>query len=196
VKTVLFLGRIHPVKGLDLLLDAWATVMDRFPDWRLLVVGTDSAYGVQGGYLRKLKVLTQNLKLKRIEFFEPAYGNAKLSVYREANLFVLPTCSENFGITVAEALAAGTPAIVTKGAPWQGLEMNRSGWWIDFGVGALVGALAEAMAESPDALAERGLNGREWMIREFSWCILGQKMHQTYQWLIMGGERPAWVRVN
>lgn len=195
-RTLLFLGRIHPKKGIDLLLRAWAGIMEHFPDWRLLVVGTDTGYGVQGGYLERMKILTAKLKLKRTEFVEPLYGEAKWSAYREADLFVLPTHSENFGMTVAEALAAGTPAIVTKGAPWQGLQTYRAGWWIDIGVDALVASLQEAMAASPDELARRGTNGREWMILEFSWYNLGKKMDQTYQWLIEGGEAPSWVRTN
>jgi glycosyltransferase involved in cell wall biosynthesis len=195
-RTLLFLGRIHPIKGVDVLLRAWAGIMDRYPDWQLLVVGSDKGDGKESGYLEQLKALTAKLKLKRIEFVEPLYGEAKLSAYREADLFVLPTHSENFGITVAEALAAGTPAIVTKGAPWQGLETYGAGWWIDIGVDALVASLAEAMAESSDELAQRGLNGREWMIRELSWRKLGKKMDQTYQWLIAGGEHPAWVRMD
>lgn len=195
-RTLLFLGRIHPVKGVDVLLRAWAGIMDRFPDWQLLVMGTDAGYGDQGRYLERMKALAAVLKLKRMEFGEPLYGEAKLSAYREADLFVLPTHSENFGITVAEALAAGTPVIVTKGAPWQGLQTYRAGWWIDIGVDALVASLEEAMAASPDELARRGINGREWMIREFSWHNLGKKMDQTYQWLIEDGEHPSWVRMN
>ncbi|MBZ0159596.1 MAG: glycosyltransferase [bacterium] len=195
-RTLLFLGRIHPVKGVDVLLNAWAAVTDRFPNWQLLVVGTDTGYGVQGGYLEQMNALAAKLKLKRLEFVGPLYGETKWSTYREADLFVLPTHSENFGITVAEALAAGTPAIVTKGAPWQGLQTYHAGWWIDIGVDPLVASLEEAMAESPDELARRGIRGREWMVREFSWHHLGKKMDQTYQWLVEGGEHPAWVRMN
>lgn len=194
--TVLFLGRIHPVKGVDVLLNAWAGVMDRFPDWRLLVVGTDMGYGVQGGYLEQMKALAAKLKLKRMEFVGPLYGEAKWSAYREADLFILPTHSENFGMTVAEALAAGTPAIVTKGAPWGGLEKQGAGWWIANGIDALVAGLKEAMGQSPDELAQRGMNGREWMMREFSWQTVGSRMDQTYHWLIKGGEIPSWVRMD
>jgi glycosyltransferase involved in cell wall biosynthesis len=195
-RTLLFLGRFHPVKGIDVLLNAWAGVMDCFPDWQLLVVGTDMGYRKQGGYLEKMKALAAKLKLKRVNFADPLYGEAKLSAYREADLFVLPSHSESFGMTVAEALAAGTPAIVTKGAPWHGLETHRSGWWIDIGVDALVACLKEAMAQSPDELARRGINGREWMIREFLWQTVGSKMDQTYHWLIAGGEIPSWVRMD
>ncbi|MGP1666720.1 MAG: glycosyltransferase, partial [Rhodanobacter sp.] len=126
IRTLLFLGRLHPVKGIDILLNAWAAVMYRFPEWRLLVVGTDTGYGDQGGYLGQMKALATKLGLTRANFVGPAYGAAKISAYREADLFVLSSRSENFGVTVAEALAAGTPAIVTKSAPWQGLQTYRA----------------------------------------------------------------------
>ena len=192
-RNLLFLGRIHPVKGVDILLNAWASVMDRFPNWRLSIAGPDAASGKHSGYNERMKALAANLQLKRVEFLGPLYGDAKLSAYREADLFVLPTHSENFGMTVAEALAAGTPAIVTKGAPWQGLNTYRSGWWIDIGIDSLVPCLHEAMAQSPDELARYGINGREWMIREFSWQTIGKRMDQTYHWVIEGGEVPSWI---
>lgn len=196
LRTLLFLGRIHPVKGIDVLLSAWEGVMDRFPDWRLLVVGTDRGYRTQGGYLEQMKALAAKLKLKRMDFVEPLYGEAKLSAYREADLFVLPSHSENFGMTVAEALAAGTPAIATEGAPWQGLQVNRAGWWIRNGVDSLVACLEEAMSESSEELVQRGHYGREWMIREFSWQNVGREMDLTYRWLLHGEEMPAWVRMH
>jgi len=194
-RTLLFLGRIHPDKGVDILLNAWAAVMDRFPDWRLLVVGTDTGYG-GGGYLDRMKALSAELKLKRMQFVGALYGEAKLSAYQEAELFILPTHSENFGLTVAEALAAGTPAIVTKGAPWSGLERHRAGWWIDLGIDPLIACLNEAMAQPQDELARRGINGREWMIRDFSWQTIGHRMDQTYHWLNGRGAVPSWIRVH
>ena len=78
---------------------------------------------------------------------------------------VLPTLNENFGLTVAEALAAGTPAISTKGASWSGLEREGCGWWIDHGVEPLAAALAHAMALPREALKAMGDKGREWMVR-------------------------------
>jgi len=196
LRTLLFLGRIHPQKGVNVLLTSWAAVMDHFPQWRLQLVGTDRAYGRVDGYLEQMKQLAAKLKLKRVEFVDPLYGKAKLMAYREADLFVLPTHSENFGVTVAEALAAGTPVIVTKGAPWEGLKTHRAGWWINVGVDPLVAALRQAMAESSDELAKRGFNGREWMIQDFSWATIGIKMDQTYRWLIDGGKTPSWVKTE
>ncbi len=135
-RTLLFLGRVHPSKGLDLLLPAWRAVQDRFTDWRLIIAGPDN-----GGYLKRVQTLSDQLQLKRIEFLGELKGEQKWEAYREAELFVLPTYSENFGMTVAEALAAGVPAIVSKGAPWPGLEMRRVGWWIDVGLDPLVTSL-------------------------------------------------------
>lgn len=195
-RTVLFLGRLHKIKGVDILLEAWAKVMDHFPHWRLFIVGTDASYGDKGGYLQEMKALAFKLQLKRLEFRGPLYGEVKLSAYREADLFVLPSHSENFGVTVAEALAAGTPVIVTKGAPWEGLETHHAGWWINVGLDALVTALGQAMAESSDELTQRGLNGREWMMKDFSWTSIGIRMDHTYRWLIDGGKAPSWVKTH
>jgi glycosyltransferase involved in cell wall biosynthesis len=196
IRTLLFLGRIHPVKGVDSLLRAWAEVSDGFQDWRLLVVGTDAGYSDQAGYLEKMKSLATRLGLKRVEFADPLYGEAKWSAYGAAELFVLPSHSENFGITVAEALAAGTPAIVTRGAPWSELDNREAGWWIDDGVEALVAALKKAMALPPAELARRGANGSAWMTREFSWSTIGSRMDRTYRWLTEGGPAPSWVRLD
>jgi glycosyltransferase involved in cell wall biosynthesis len=194
LRTLLFLGRIHPVKGLDTLLYAWGAVLDRFPDWRLRVVGDDAIYGPSRGYLQKIRELAEALQLKRVDFSGPLYGDAKWSAYRAADLLVLPTHSENFGMAVAESLAAGTPVIVTRGAPWEGLVTQDAGWWIDLGLDSLVAALEEAMSHSRQDLQAFGAKGREWMKREYSWPVAARRMRRTYEWLMGGGGRPAWVR--
>lgn len=190
-RTLLFLGRVHPKKGLDLLLPAWQVVQDRFPDWQLQIVGPDN-----NGYLTKMQKLAMALRLKRVEFRGSLSGEKKAQAYRMADLFVLPTYSENFGMTVAEALAAGTPAIVSTGAPWEGLNPRGAGWWIDIGVDPLVACLVKALAMSPDTLAEMGLRGREWMQTEYSWARIGEQMALTYRWLLSGDKKPEWVIEN
>ncbi len=188
LRTLLFLGRIHPKKGLDMLLPAWRAVQSRFQDWRLRIVGQDN-----GGYLDQMRSLATELGLERIEFSGPLYGHDKWRVYGEADLFVLPTYSENFGMAVAEALSAGTPTIVTRGAPWHDLESYGAGWWIEIGLDPLVACLETAMSLSPRDLAAMGQRGRDWMVREYSWSRIGWQMAETYRWMLQGGERPAWV---
>lgn len=187
-RTLLFLGRIHPKKGIDLLLPAWAAVQDRFPEWRLQIVGPDN-----GGYLEQMRHLAQDLGLRRVEFSGPLFDEQKWDAYRQADLFVLPTYSENFGMSVAEALAAGTPAIVSKGAPWDGLGKNNAGWWIDIGLDPLVACLESALSRSFDDLVEMGEAGRRWMVNDYSWESIGQQMAATYRWVLGKGEKPSCV---
>lgn len=187
-RTLLFLGRIHPKKGIDILLPAWRAVQDHFPEWRLQIVGPDNR-----GYLKQMQHLASDLHLERVEFSGVLFGEQKHLTYRQADLFVLPTYSENFGISVAEALAAGTPAIVTKGAPWSGLEKHGAGWWIDIGLDALINCLEEAMGFSQANLSKMGLRGQNWMEAEYSWNQVGKQMMETYQWILHGGNKPDFI---
>lgn len=188
MRTLLYLGRVHPIKGLDNLLPAWKKLQLRFPDWQLKIVGPDNK-----GYLREMKRLALTLKLQRIEFAGPLFGTCKTQAYCDADLFVLPTYSENFGMTVAESLAAGTPAIVTSGAPWGGLDENKAGWWIDVGKEPLITCLQSAMAKSSAELDRMGRNGRNWMEKDFSWEHVAQNMKKTYGWLLKENEKPECV---
>jgi len=190
-RRLLFLGRIHPIKGIDELLRAWGTLEKKFPDWELFIVGPDNE-----GYLYQMKALAKYLNIERVMFPGPVYGEEKRKVYQSADLFILPTHSESFGMVVAEALANALPVIVTKEAPWQGLENHECGWWINTGEDPLIECLKEALSLQKEELESRGLNGRVWMEREFSWLHIGQMMHQTYLWILGGGTPPDWVRID
>jgi glycosyltransferase involved in cell wall biosynthesis len=186
LRTVLFLGRLHPKKGLGDLIEAWGRLAGRHPSWRLEVVGPiDSAYAVR---LRE-----QAAEMPRVRLVGPLYAEEKTRAYREADLFVLPTQNENFGMTVAEALAQGTPVICSKGAPWEGLSTHGCGWWIDQGVDALAAGLDAAMRLDRGRLEEMGQAGRRWMSREFDWDGIGATMANVYAWLRGQGPRPDCV---
>jgi glycosyltransferase involved in cell wall biosynthesis len=190
-RIVLSLGRIHPKKGLDRLVRAWARVEFAHPEWRLRIVGPDEL-----GHASELAALAADLKTQRVSIEGPAAGATKAAAYRDADLFVLPTLNENFAITVAEALAAGTPVIATKGAPWHGLECEGCGWWIDHGVEPLVATLAEAMDMERGVLRSKGAKGRAWMKRDFSWDRVAYDMLDLYLWLSSGGQPPNRVRLK
>lgn len=191
VRTLLYLGRIHPEKGVDTLLRAWHAVSTRFPEWRLRIVGPDNR-----GYRPNMKALAAKLGLARVEFIDALYGEAKFDAYRSADLFVLPSPSENFGISVAEALAMGIPAITTKGAPWAELGARQAGWWIDIGADPLAECLEIALTKPRDVLQAMGERGREWMQAEYSWPEVARKMIEAYRWILNGGNKPDWVRVE
>ncbi len=190
-RRLLFLGRIHPVKGVDILLRAWRRIQDEFPDWEVQVVGPG-----ESDYLAEIRRLGRELGVERVSFPGPAYGEAKSATYRQADLFVLPTHTENFGVAVAEALAHEVPAIVSRNAPWSGLETMGCGWWIEHGDGPLIESLRHALSLDPSDLRQRGRRGRRWMERDFSWRHIGERMRDTYRWLLAGGGTPDWVRTT
>jgi glycosyltransferase involved in cell wall biosynthesis len=196
-RTLLFLSRLHPGKGVQDLLKAWSAIESSFPDWRLRIVGDDGGHRGTYGFRDRLVSLAQSLRLTSVAFSGPLYGDSKASAFREASLFVLPTFSENFGVVIAEALSHGTPVITTTGAPWAGLHQHDAGWWIDIGVEPLRACLQEAMTLSPSELAAKGARGRQWMKRDFSWHTIGQRMLETYRWIRHDSlETPSWARLD
>ena len=149
-RIALFLSRVHPKKGVLELVQAWGQVAPA--GWRLRIAGPD-----EGGHWGQVERLVRQLGLgARVEYLGPVEGARKAALYREADLFVLPTFSENFGVVVAEALAHGLPVITTRGAPWADLETYGCGWWIEVGVEPLVVALREAMALTRRAAGRDG----------------------------------------
>jgi glycosyltransferase involved in cell wall biosynthesis len=184
-RTLLYLGRVHPKKGLDRLVEAWSRVEQRFSNWQLSIVGPSEI-----GYGDLLRAQVRRAGANRVEFSDGLFGDEKLKAYRDADLFVLPTLDENFGMVVAESLANGTPVVCTKGAPWEGLERHGCGWWIDHGVEPLAGALSEAMSLPRAQLKAMGARGRDWMISDFSWRGIAADMEHLYRWCKSRGDAP------
>lgn len=192
-RRLLFLGRVHALKGVETLIHAWQRVEGAFPSWDLEIVGPGDPRDVQA-----FEALAARLGITRLSFRGPIHGGDKARAFQEASLFVLPSASENFGLVVAESLAAGTPVIVTKGTPWKELEARGVGWWIDFGVDSLECALKAAMSKPRPELEAMGKLGREWMASEFSWEDVGRQWQETYCWLARPDEvhRPSWIRMD
>ena len=188
---ILFLGRLHPKKGLPDLITAWSKLADRRPDWALRIVGPN-----EGGHRVELEKLVFELKVPRVIFDGPVHGAQKALTLNHADLFVLPTQNENFGIAVAEALASGIPAIVSRGAPWSGLETERCGWWIERGIEPLVCAMKEATALSDDDRRRMGERGRTLVARDYNWDRIAQDMRSVYEWAIGRTERPSIVHLD
>jgi glycosyltransferase involved in cell wall biosynthesis len=189
---LLFLSRIHPKKGVAELLAAWREVESSFLDWQLVLAGPDL-----DGYSVTARKQASDLGInQRVTFTGMLAGPEKESALSNATLFVLPSHSENFGIAVAEALAAGLPAITTKGAPWQDLEISRCGWWIDLNHCVLVHCIATAMSLPPEELREIGQRGRALMAEKYSWKQVGEQMKRSYEWLLGSRPKPACVRID
>lgn len=189
-RTVLFLSRIHPKKGLLNLIQAWERLR---PDgWQVVIAGPD-----EGGHRREVEAAISASGLQRdFNFTGPVTGDAKWALYEEADLFVLPTHSENFGIVVAEALVAGTPVITTRGTPWNDLVQHQCGWWVEVGVEPLTEALREALATSPAERKAMGARGRQLILDNYTWPQVAQDMIAVYEWVLHGGPAPASVMAD
>lgn len=192
-KTITFLGRIHKVKGVDILIEAWRKIEcgGKFNDWNLVIAGPTSS-----DYAKDIQKQAEDLRT--VTFTGEIKGEAKNKLFAQSAIYVLPTHTENFGISIGEALACGTPVITTTGAPWSGLADNDCGLWIELSVDNLTHALEDMMSRPMDELARMGENGREWMKRDFAWDEIAKKTIRTYEWLLSPKhvEKPEWVIID
>lgn len=173
-KTLLYFSRISPIKGLDMLAEAWSRL--RLDAWRLLIVGPDDR-----GYTEKIKkVFAEKCPTESYEFRGPVYGEEKLRLLASADAFVLPTLNENWGIAVAEAMASALPVVCTKGAPWGCLESERAGWWTEVSAGGLERALRELTALSDEERLAMGARGRNWVEQNLAWPVIARRMKTVY----------------
>jgi len=154
----LFYSRFHRKKRLLELVDAWLEFGPQ--DWLLLVVGIPEDYTPK---------MIEDYVLRaghagRVRAYD---GAGRPPPYAVASLFLLPSHGENFGLSIAEALASGVPALVTDTTPWSGLNRTGAGWcvpWADFGP-----AIRAATSEDAGSLRRRGAIGRDWVMRDYSW---------------------------
>src|SRR5437764_11268790 len=143
-KVVLFLGRLSVKKSPELLLRAFAEVRRQLEGTRLVFAGPD-----EGGMKRQLEQVAEQLGAsQRVQFAGPLFGQDKWAAYRDADVFVLPSQNENFGNTAAEAVAAGTPVIVTEQCGIAPLLANEAGLVVRHDTTALSNALARILSEA------------------------------------------------
>jgi len=183
---IVFLSRIHVKKGIEILLEAWKELNSK--DWYLEIAGEGDSK-----YISELESSLKTENITNVKFVGSQYNSDKWSFIQSADLFVLPTYSENFGIVVAEALAVGVPVITTKGTPWQELETHRCGWWIDLTVPDLVKTLNKAINTSPEELKKMGLRGQKLVEDRYDIEIVAQNMKNLYEWNIGQANQPDFV---
>lgn len=182
-RTMLFLSNIIYKKGLENLVESWAAV--RPAGWKMRVAGpADPACLAQ-----VRRAIAKHSLEGDFEFVGPVYGDERWRAYASADVFVLPSFTENFGLVVAEALACGLPVITTTGTPWRQIPQHGCGWLVEPAVGPLADAIRQATSTPHEQLMQMGSAGSRYVRQRFNWKNTAGKMLEVYRWLL-GGTRP------
>lgn len=179
-KVILFLSRLHPKKNVEGLLEAFRDVGVVAAGWSLVIAGDG-----EDDYVQDLRTrVAAESRAGRVELAGWLGGDEKIRALKRAAVLVLPSRQENFGIAVAEAMAAGTPAIVTAAVALAGaIARARAGWVVPDGPTGLRDALAEAML-SEDERRRRGEAARDLAMRRFRWSAVAKAMMAEYDVVI------------
>jgi glycosyltransferase involved in cell wall biosynthesis len=160
VPVVAFLGRIHPIKRIDLLIAAVRRARHGRPDLELVIAGPD-----ERGFRASLEPLAKTLD-GHLHWLGPVEGDRKRGLLEQSTVLVMCSDSESFGMSALDALAAGCPVVVTKTCPWEAIEREGAGCWVD----QTDEAIADAMGRVIDDATLRGSMSeaaRRWVSREF-----------------------------
>lgn len=186
---LVYLGRLHPSKGIDTLLAAWARIAGRFRAWRLLLAGYD-----EDGYRPALEAQAGALGIaRRVTFAGPVADGDREALFAAASIVVLPSPAENFGLVIAEALARGIPAVATTGAPWRALAEEGCGWVSEPDAVALSATLADALSTDEATRSVMGARGRRYALPRFDWDRIARTMADLYEWAAGRRSRPDFV---
>lgn len=173
-RTALFLGRLYPVKGLPMLIEAWSRA--RPGGWKLRIAGPDEA-----GHKRELVAALEREGLGDIVTFTGRVeGEEKARELRGADVLILPSLSESFGVVVAEALAYGVPVLTTTATPWKDLPAQGCGWLVEPNASAIEAGLRRVTSLDKPALSRMGAAGRAFAASRFSWALIAREFVQLY----------------
>ncbi len=189
-KLVLFLGRVEPIKGLDILIKAWADIVQEpaHSNAVLAIAGPDHR-----GYTQKLKTMAHQLGIEsKILFLGMIEADKKWALYRRADFFVLPSYSENFGLVVAEALSCATPVITTTATPWQEINTCNAGRCIAPEQQALTMAISQLLQMTDTQLKTMGRRGKQLVQKKYSWDMMTQKLITVYRCVLEKTKIPLY----
>jgi glycosyltransferase involved in cell wall biosynthesis len=189
-KILLYLGRIHPKKGLSNLIKSWKKAIDKKTNgsnqWNLVIAGWD-----QEGYEQELKRLVKESGMeKSVHFIGPQFNETKELAFAHANAFVLPSFSEGLPMAVLEAWAYELPVLITPQCNLpEGYEYNAA-LLIEPAVESITDGLIKLFALSETELKKIGTKGKQLVIQKFNWNNVAEQMHRIYKWMLNEGDIP------
>lgn len=185
VKRFGYLGRIHPRKHIERLIDCWQRLEE---PGELLIMGDGESQ-----YVNSLKEKVGKAGLKRVRFTGLVTGGEKNSLLASLSCLVVPSDFENFGRIIPETLVQGTPVIASKGTPWQELETRRCGWWVDNDLETLTTTIREVSLLDKKVLDEMGKNGHRLVLERYTVEAVSDQMLLCYKWLMGMAGKPDFV---
>jgi poly(glycerol-phosphate) alpha-glucosyltransferase len=189
---LLYLGRIHPKKGLVNLIRAWKQTLSSQHStnkWLLAVAGWD-----QGGHEKELRKLSAECGIQdSVVFLGPQFGNNKAACYRNCDAFILPSFSEGLPMVVLEAWAYGKPVLMTPECNLPEGYTAKAAIRIETNVESISQGLQELSRSSHSALCSIGDNGKALVAGRFTWPKIAVEMKSVYEWALGGGPKPDCV---
>ncbi len=190
-KYLLYLGRLHPKKGLPVLIEAWSRIQNQAlqSGWRLKIAGWD-----QNGHRSELEALTEKLHAtSTVSFVGPQFGEAKAGCFQGASAFILPSLSEGLPMSVLEAWSWRLPAIITPNCNLPEGATAGAAIITNADVESITEAIRRLISMSSLELDAMGVQGRRLVEHEFQWPGLALQLVQVYDWILGAGPQPACV---
>ncbi len=189
-RVVLFLGRIHFKKGLDLLIQAWKKIILRWPDAHLVLAGPD----FENTRARITAMIAEQGIEASVLFTGMLRDHLKWSALAAAECFVLPSYSEGLSVSVLEAMGLGLPVIISDHCNLPEVADLEAGWVVAARVEPLQAALEALLKNAPRTNAAIGAKGREFVRQHYNWSVVADQMNAIYSW-VQGGSRPTNVEL-
>jgi len=179
-RTCLYVGRLHPIKGLDLLLRAWAELKRAAQDWQLIIAGRGDST-----YCRELQQMIEELGISEsVHMIGPIFDQQKAAWLRLAELYVLPSHSEGLAMAPLEAMAEGVPALITTACNFpQAVEVGAAAA-VACSVPGIREGLATLLAKRPHELRPMGAAGRAFVAQNHNWEQICAQLESVYAWMI------------
>lgn len=185
-KKILFLSRIHPKKGIINMIKAFSKSKNQ--GWELIIAGPN-----ENNHLKEVQSHINKFSVNNnIRYIGEVYGENKKKAYVESDAFILPSFSENFGVVVAEALSYGLPVIASRGTPWQSIQENKCGWWVEPIIDDISNAFNKLFTSTNHELEIMSNNARLHS-QEFLWSEIAIKTKMSYSWILGKEKKPNFV---
>ncbi len=188
-RVALFMARLHQKKGLGHLIPAWSQLVRKSSDWHLVLAGPDDGFEEAAR-----RLVAESRCGDHISFVGALNGDEKLAALSAAELFVQPSFSEGFSMSIVEALACRLPVLMTPGCNFAAAADAGAALLVEPETPSTFEGLRQLTRLSPSELRQMGERGHELIASTYTWDRVAQQTLQLYHWLINGGTSPEFIR--